>query len=206
MRISEIIKKTGLKRILPEVTESPSKVVESHPSITEEPVTQPPKKLSLKDEKSRGDLVSLREEKKTELANQQDSLFAEQIYGEAINFIKKILDSLNKERPILDFKLVNQTVKKIVAKVLSTDTQIIFLVNKSTPDNYLYAHSVNVCILTIKLASRLSWSEDKLTLLGICALLHDVGMIRVLSLANESDKLTPQKYEEVKKHPIYGKD
>ncbi len=206
MRISEIIKKSGLRRVTPEVTESPSGVVKSQPSIPEEPITWPAKRISPKDEKSRGDPVSLREETKPELINQQDSLFAEQIYGEAINFIKKILDSLAKEKPILDFKLVSQTVKKIVAKVLSADTKIISLVNKSTPDNYLYAHLVNVCILTVKLASRLGWSEDKINSLGICALLHDVGMVRVFSLANGADKLTPQEYEEVRKHPIYGKE
>jgi len=201
MRISEIIKKAGLKIRqggLPETVEQPSERSEFPSKRDEhfksETIPSSPEELSLK------------EERKPVSPEEYSSLPAEQIYNEVINAIKEILASLNTDKPILNFELVYQTVKKVAAKVLSADNEIMILVNKSTPDNYLYAHSSNVCILSIKLAAGLGWAEDKLTLLGVCALLHDVGMVRVLSLANRPVKPTPQEYEEVKKHPLYGKE
>lgn len=193
MRISEIIKKTGLKKSPPEVTKQPPESRKIPPKKTEL-ISPPPEELFLK------------EEKKFKLPEQYNTLSAEQVYSETINCIKKVFTSLESDKPILDFKLVKETVEKIVAKISSVNNEIIILVNKSTPDNYLYAHSVNVCILSVKLAAGLGWTEDKLILLGVSALLHDTGMIRVLSLATKPAKLSPEEYEEVKKHPLYGKE
>ncbi len=193
MRISEIIKRVGTKISSPEVVQPPAESKKLFPQKSET-VLHPPDRLPTK------------EEKKPISFSHYSSLPAEQIYGEAISLMKKFFASLDQDKPVLDFELVNQAVRKIVAKVFSQDTEIMILVNKSTPDNYLYAHSVNVCVLSVKLASRLDWTEDRLVLLGICALLHDMGMIRVFSLVNKPAKSTPEEYEEVKKHPLYGKE
>ncbi len=200
MRISEIIKKFGLKKKLPEVAEPFPDVIGYSGENRETTSEKTDSVFSLPEESS------LKGERKLEFINQYGSLPAEQIYGEAINSIKGVFTSfLESNKLIFDFKLIKETVKKIVAKILSTDNQITALVNKSTPDNYLYAHSVNVCILSIKLASRLGWSEDKLTLLGISALFHDIGMVFVFSLVTKPGRLTLQEYEQIKKHPLYGK-
>ena len=42
--------------------------------------------------------------------------------------------------------------------------------------------------------------------LGVAAFLHDVGMVRVMEIARLPRKLTKKEYEEIKRHPKYGKE
>lgn len=185
MRISEIFKRTIAKKGLPEKKETV-------------PVTSEEKEILLE--------KTYRLEEKKVILSEVKKIPAEQVYGKAISCVKKVLTSLEKDVFVIDSKEIEDVANKIIDKIVSGDEQIITLVNKSTPDNYLYAHSVNVCILVIKLAASLGWSENKLRSLGIAALLHDSGMVYVLPLASKPSKLSPDEYEEIKKHPLYGKE
>jgi len=182
MKLSEIIKRAGLKKVLPE----------------EKPVLPTGRKVAVEE--------IVKTEKEEILVSETEKLPAEQVYGEAITCIKKILDSFEKSEVVIDFMQVHHVVNNLLRKVLTGNEQIIILTNKSTPDNYLYGHSVNVSILTIKLGHALNWTEDKLLPLGIAALLHDSGMTRVLPLASRPAKLNPTELEEIKRHPLYGKE
>ncbi|MCK4784160.1 MAG: HD domain-containing protein, partial [Desulfobacteraceae bacterium] len=78
------------------------------------------------------------------------------------------------------------------------------LTQESKDENYLYCHSVNVCIYSIVMGLGLGYDKLKLTELGISALLHDIGMTEYLHLANHSRKLTSGEFKEIKKHPLKG--
>lgn len=72
-------------------------------------------------------------------------------------------------------------------------------------DNYLFSHVVNVCILSLVIGRELKMEPDTLKDLGVSALLHDVGMIKVNpALYDHERSLAPGELTEVRRHPEYG--
>jgi len=73
---------------------------------------------------------------------------------------------------------------------------------RETADNYLYAHSVNVALLTQLAASALEPAEppSELALMG---LLHDVGMTGAAEeLSQQPRALTPDEWQTIRRHPL----
>jgi len=72
-------------------------------------------------------------------------------------------------------------------------------------DEDTYHHSVNVCILSLLMASQLNMDRPQLLLVGLAALLHDIGKVRVpRDIIAKPSKLTPEEMDIVKRHTIYG--
>jgi len=72
-------------------------------------------------------------------------------------------------------------------------------------DEYTFAHSVNTSILAISLGTFLSFEKPQIAALGVAAMLHDIGKLRVpLEIINKPGKLTEDEWQVVKRHPING--
>lgn len=72
-------------------------------------------------------------------------------------------------------------------------------------DEDTYHHSVNVCILSLLIATQLNMDRPQLLLVGLAALLHDIGKVRVpREIIAKPAKLTPEEMDIVKRHTIYG--
>jgi len=72
-------------------------------------------------------------------------------------------------------------------------------------DTYTRGHSQRVGVYASKLARELSFPKDVIERVYIAGLLHDVGKIGVRdSVITKPDRLTPEEYEEIKKHPEIG--
>jgi putative nucleotidyltransferase with HDIG domain len=66
-------------------------------------------------------------------------------------------------------------------------------------------HSVNVAILSLFMASRLHFDAELTTTLGLAALLHDVGKVRVpLEILNKTSTLTDEERVIMQQHPVTG--
>lgn len=80
-----------------------------------------------------------------------------------------------------------------------------FLNNLQEFDNYTYSHSINVALVSHSLGQWIGFSDNDLMELSVAGLLHDIGKTKIdISILNKPGKLTPQEYEEMKKHTIYG--
>jgi putative nucleotidyltransferase with HDIG domain len=82
------------------------------------------------------------------------------------------------------------------------------LMRLSRHDYYTYNHCVDVAVYSIVLARRI-FGEDKEMLLaaGLGGLLHDIGKREVdWNVINKKGALTPQEWEEIKRHPTTGRD
>ena len=74
-------------------------------------------------------------------------------------------------------------------------------------DGYTADHCERLQNLSYATGQELGLSPANLYLLDIGAYLHDVGKIRVpLSILNKPAKLTPDEWEVIKKHPLYGRE
>ncbi len=80
-----------------------------------------------------------------------------------------------------------------------------YLLELKTFDNYTYIHSLNTCVLTLFFGIQMSYSRSMLIDLGMGALLHDIGKIRVpIGVLNKKGRLTDEEFCIIKKHPELG--
>ncbi len=70
----------------------------------------------------------------------------------------------------------------------------------------IYAHSVNVCILSLIVGIGLGYSRSDLHKLGVGALFHDVGKLGCGELHRKATPLTPEEWELAKTHSRAGYD
>jgi len=100
---------------------------------------------------------------------------------------------------------VSLLVEDIIEELLSRKDSLINVIDLKDYDNYTYAHSVNVTVLSVVTGISLGLEYSRLKSLGMGALLHDVGKIFVpLEVLNKSGKLTTEEFAQIKKHPEQG--
>jgi len=134
-------------------------------------------------------------------------------------YLTKVSDSyesaLRKVRYILDTVVQGNTacgqeIKNIInhfTKIFLTDKNILLNISGINPgaEEYIYYHSLNVCILSINIAASYGYNNRQVAEIGTGALLHDIGMILIpkdIRLKNE--KYTKEDLYEIQKHPVLG--
>ncbi|PZD94265.1 hypothetical protein DNH61_17775 [Paenibacillus sambharensis] len=93
----------------------------------------------------------------------------------------------------------------ILDEIADREDAMIMLHNMGTVDHYLYQHSLNVCIYTTLLGISAGYTKDELMVLGLGALLHDVGKIYIPQpLLAKPGSLTKQEYAAIQRHTEQG--
>ncbi|ASS66463.1 HD-GYP domain-containing protein [Paenibacillus sp. RUD330] len=102
-------------------------------------------------------------------------------------------------------KQLADVMNRVIDDLTSHKESVVMLMNMASIDHYLYQHSLNVCVYTTMLGISHGYSRDKLMMLGMGALLHDVGKTRIsLEVLKKPGSLTREEYEEMKRHTLYG--
>ena len=134
----------------------------------------------------------------------------------------KVLTITPKLKLVLtDETLVPETILKTIKNIISSAVNVIN--EKEEKEELLYGavkalanaidatspwtrgHSERVAEISLEIGKALGLSEDKLEELWLGALFHDIGKLGVPpEILNKPGKLTPEEYEKVKKHPIWG--
>ncbi|MFZ5642961.1 MAG: HD-GYP domain-containing protein [Bacillota bacterium] len=126
--------------------------------------------------------------------------------NQAVSQIKHAITQISKK---VDKKInivnINETISDIVDQLLENKNIIYNLADIRSVDNYLFGHSVNVCILSIMTGIGLQYNRSQLEDLAKGSLLHDIGKAMVpYEILNKPGKLTPEEFEEIKKHPTHS--
>ena len=143
---------------------------------------------------------------KDHIFDEQDlyDIISEETRIATIKAVKESFAILEQDRR-LNISLVKNLVHNILEEILANPNVVINLSDIRVFDDYTFAHSVNVCVLSLLTGIALGYSESRLQELGIGALLHDVGKTRInKELLNKPDDLTREEFEEVKRHTEYG--
>ena len=113
-----------------------------------------------------------------------------------INATKKIYDDYIKQiENIKDIELEKERLASIEILRRTVDAK----------DTYTRGHSDRVSEYSVLIGKKLKLSEDKLKLLKIGGLFHDIGKIGIPdSILLKTSKLTNDEYNEIKKHPSIG--
>ncbi|MFT8322577.1 MAG: HD-GYP domain-containing protein [Bacillus sp. (in: firmicutes)] len=120
----------------------------------------------------------------------------------------EIKESVNKSKFIMMEKATS-TFKKLISNVLeelqghrelSSMMSDVFLY-----DDYIFSHSLNVTIYSLALGIELNLTANQLKILGLGAILHDVGKINIpLKILLKPEKLTKQEFGIIKSHAETG--
>ncbi|MCM8800428.1 MAG: HD domain-containing protein [Candidatus Omnitrophica bacterium] len=102
-------------------------------------------------------------------------------------------------------------IKELIEKIL----QVLFSPNKEAllrlsvkdydkEEDYLYAHALNVCIMSLEIGRSLGYEREQLLELGIAAFVHDIGIVKYLDIINKNYILGKEEMDKIKNHPNLG--
>ena len=160
--------------------------------------------LFIKPEKKKTRLID--EDYKLEGEPEIKSIIPDDITENLVSNTKKILyDALDGKKP--DINLCEATRDIILDEVSSKLEKADCIGQLRVFDHYTYSHTVNVSSMCSALGIMLGFGEEDLKKLALGGLLHDIGKMRVSkAILNKPDKLTPEEFNEMKNHTIYGYD
>jgi HD-GYP domain-containing protein (c-di-GMP phosphodiesterase class II) len=105
----------------------------------------------------------------------------------------------------LDIEPLKPLAKALVTEVIQNRDAMVHSLDMRTYDDYIFGHSVNVCVLSLLTALSLDYNEAKLIDLALGVLLHDLGMLAVpREILLKVGNLTKEEAEEVQKHVDTG--
>jgi hypothetical protein len=110
-------------------------------------------------------------------------------YGEAIRAVRALFAAPEHCPPAVQEALVSAC-EGLIRGLSRGQEDLVALASRSTADHYIYGHTVNVAILTLRLATGASHDRETLLLLGLAALAHDLGMRPWLDLAGQKRALS----------------
>ncbi|TYP71195.1 HD-GYP domain-containing protein [Paenibacillus methanolicus] len=93
----------------------------------------------------------------------------------------------------------------VLDDLLSQQHALIMLMNMGVVDDYLFQHSLNVCVYSTMLGIASGYTRDELMTLGLGAMLHDVGKTQIsMGVLKKPGSLSRDEYEEMKRHAERG--
>ncbi|WP_430885534.1 HD-GYP domain-containing protein [Fusibacter sp. JL216-2] len=144
-----------------------------------------------------------------EIENKDDSAASRDLIirttrEEATVLVKSCMKNVSVDTEI-DVDKLYLIVNTIIDEIFSSEEITVNLANLKSVDEYVFEHSVNVCILSVICGIYMGFNKVRLVELGIGALLHDIGkgLISQETL-NKPGTLTSDEFDEIKKHTILG--
>ena len=96
-------------------------------------------------------------------------------------------------------------IEDVVVSITKRKNVLLYVSELIDTSDYLYLHSVNVCLFSIIIGMSMKLPHDELCLLGMGGLLHDFGKIKISpEILNKQDTLTIAEFNEIKEHASIG--
>lgn len=133
-------------------------------------------------------------------------VISEETRAAAVRQVRNILlEAKESGRLVIEPQSLYATVGEFTNQLLSKHNLLFNLVDLRSQDEYTFAHSVNVCILALMTGITLGYSREQLSVLGVGALLHDLGKVMVPDeILNKPDKLSGEEFALIKQHTYWG--
>lgn len=129
---------------------------------------------------------------------------AREVYQKAKAVIQQALQDVRMGREI-HTDAVGKVVDRLADSVLRNPDSLTSLSRIKRYDEYTFFHSVNTAVLSLALGQTLGMDRGALHHLGMGALLHDVGKMRIpVRILNKPGRLKDAEFEIVKQHALRG--
>ncbi|MFD1773193.1 HD-GYP domain-containing protein [Paenibacillus rhizophilus] len=102
-------------------------------------------------------------------------------------------------------KKFSKVMDSILDDMSSQEDPMIMLHDMHTTDNYLYVHSLNVCLYTLVLGIAHGYSSADLRVLGLGSLLHDIGKTQIpAKIVQKPGMLSDEEFRHMRAHTEIG--
>ncbi|MBC2723699.1 HD domain-containing phosphohydrolase [Desulfosporosinus sp.] len=132
-----------------------------------------------------------------------EDVIREEHRREAMEVLEKSSRAIRLGKDLNGFDL-KKIISTIVEEILFKKDILVNMMDMRSLDNQMFAHSVNVCVLSTILGKALLLDLEKLETLAIGAILHDVGKLKMDPKLLTNDHLTPEEVETLKTHTTLG--
>ena len=139
-----------------------------------------------------------------EIPFDQELRRAIEVYDEAKGVVKNLFEEARLGRAVRA-EHAREAVQKMIDSLFRNRDALLSLSRLKAFDGYTFHHSLNVALLSLGLGTQLGILDSELLRLGLGALLHDLGKVRVPEhLIRREGTLEPHEYEVVKTHAAHG--
>ncbi len=115
-----------------------------------------------------------------------------------------ILDDARLGRSV-DTPSAKKAVGQMTESIIRNPDALVWLTHLKKKHEYTALHSLRVCVLALALGRCLGYDQDKLNILGLGALLHDIGKLRVpVEILDKPEALTREEFDIMKLHVPNG--
>jgi len=129
---------------------------------------------------------------------------ARETYAGALDIMRSAVSRARTGTP-LNIEGAEHAVDRLIDEILREQSAMLGLVSVKNYDEYTFTHALHICILCLGLGHAIGLPVDRLKEVGVAALLHDVGKVFVpLEILRKPDKLTPDEFKAIARHPIDG--
>jgi len=105
----------------------------------------------------------------------------------------------------LEIEAVENVVEDLVDSIIRNPSALQLVSRLREADESAYSHALQVAVLMVTFGRELGFSRAELTHLGQVGMLLDIGKLRVdRSILGKRSNLTPEEFEQVKRHVEYG--
>lgn len=133
-----------------------------------------------------------------------EDIVSEQMRGEITSNIERVFQKCQ-TADNLDIGEISYMTKKLLESILSNGDVVMQTADIKVYDDYTFAHSVNVCVLSVMLGLMCGYTKPQLLELAMGAMLHDIGKIKIpLKILNKPDQLNDEEFDEIREHPKRG--
>lgn len=130
---------------------------------------------------------------------------SDRIRAEAMHVLWQSLIRVVERKP-LNEQQIYFVVEGILKETLQNEDCLFDIIDIKTADNYLYNHSLNVCVLSILMGKRFNFNRDELKEIALGAFLHDLGKAYIKSSVKKIQALSHADTVQIKQHTKRGFD
>ncbi|GGP56233.1 HD-GYP domain-containing protein [Shewanella saliphila] len=191
----ELIKGLGLKDVFFDSEKSDIEPVTSdkpEQAPTEEELT------ALKEQMLSDKTAKIDEQKKLK----RDLKKTEQQFERSVAMMRSMVSKIS-SRPLNAVTEAKDLINNLTNMLLNSDNLALHLMGDAKNEEHIYHHSLNVAILCMLMAKELGWSREEVETIGIGALFHDIGKLKVPStILNKRVPLSAPEENFIKQHPL----
>lgn len=126
------------------------------------------------------------------------------VYFRTVALMGDVLKTIE-EKNIINVRKAKRLTQQMVDIIRTDESLLVGLASIKNFDAYTFAHSVNVCILSMLMGDRVGLDRADVARLGVAALLHDIGKTYIPStIINSTGPLGAREWELMKYHVFFG--
>jgi HD-GYP domain-containing protein (c-di-GMP phosphodiesterase class II) len=125
-------------------------------------------------------------------------------YAVGLEHLRQVAAAATADRPV-DLEGSMRVVEQLADGITEDPMQALLVTTVKSFDEYTYYHMLNVCTLSLALGYAVGLSREQLLLLGLGALMHDLGKVKIpQDVLRHPGQLNEEQWRLIQRHPVDG--